>query len=191
MVGDPRTLMHSTHWADWLGWIERTGSVCAPPRWLAPARPRVRVREEAEDEAEEEVDDLGRTLRSERRDGGADGAQSTSAPSRAAKREERKRRRLAATAAADSAMRASAADAAEAAAAATPRLLPNWFRATDGEGRAYYHNAATEETCWEAPLGAVRVVADVAAEEARDAEEEMRRLHTAWLRDGEETPPPG
>ena len=200
VVGDPHTLVHSTHWADWLEWIERMGAACAPNMapnmapngWRMPPRPRVRPRDD-DDYAEVELDELGRAVRVRPAEADeAPPADPTVRSRAAARREERKRRRLAAAAAEDEAA-ARAADGMTAAAAAAlsgPPLLPNWYRATDAEGRSYYHNAATLETCWQAPLRAARSVDEVAAAEAQRADAAMSRLHEAWVRDGELTPPP-
>ncbi|KOO25784.1 tRNA-splicing endonuclease positive effector [Chrysochromulina tobinii] len=192
VVGDPHTLVHSSHWADWLEWVERTGAACAPNGWRCPPRPRVRPRDD-DDHAEVELDELGRAVHARPAEADeAPPADPTVRSRAAARREERKRRRLAAAAAEDEAA-VRAADGMTAAAAAAlsgPPLLPNWYRATDAEGRSYYHNAATLETCWQAPLRAARSVADVAAAEAQRADAAMSRLHEAWVRDGELTPPP-
>jgi hypothetical protein len=140
-----------------------------------------------------ELDELGRAVHARPAEADeAPPADPTVRSRAAARREERKRRRLAAAAAEDEAA-VRAADGMTAAAAAAlsgPPLLPNWYRATDAEGRSYYHNAATLETCWQAPLRAARSVADVAAAEAQRADAAMSRLHEAWVRDGELTPPP-
>lgn len=50
VVGDPKTLVNSRHWADWLAWVEEVGVVYDSPRWRMPERPRARVRPDSDDE---------------------------------------------------------------------------------------------------------------------------------------------
>ena len=53
------------------------------------------------------------------------------------------------------------------------RLLPNWFAARDPDLNVYYHNTATEETTWVAPLAAVKGVAQIAAQAQLHAQAPM------------------
>ncbi len=101
VVGEPRTLVRSRHWADWLQWVEMTGSVCAPPGWRMPPRPpdRHARREESSGSEDGEVDALGRTVRRQR----SASAERTTLPptaSRAARRQKQREQRAAAAAAA-------------------------------------------------------------------------------------------
>ena len=179
VVGEPRTLVHSTHWANWLEWIERERAAYGQPGWRMPPRPmsaRKRERERSPS-SDREFDELGRKLRC--RSPSAERSSTATIPTRrAAQREARKARKLEQKEDAEEdewrrTLRA-AADSAEAAEGADESggggsggawrrhpmayslegepLLPNWFRAEEG----YYHNAATREVCWEAPVAALR-----------------------------------
>ena len=143
-------------------WVEKVGAVCGAPGWRMPPRPLQRTR--SPDSHDGDVDDLGRSSRRE------PSAERDELPKTRTRRGQKRARRAAAAAengeedeeavwrrtlrqAADSENAANAEATAGGAAPRHPRamgpageaLLPNWYRAEDGEGRVYYHNRATLE----------------------------------------------
>ena len=188
VVGEPRTLVHSSHWANWLAWVQKERAVCGSPAWTMPPRPS--RRRERSPSSDREFDELGRKLRC--RSPSAERA--APIPSRrAARREARKARKLAAAdaGAVDGAVdeeaqwRQTLLEAAEQAEARGGRhpnafsvdgepLLPHWYRADDpASGGVYYHNAATLEVCWQVPLAARRPLPAAAAPPAPPAASEL------------------
>ena len=173
VVGEPRTLVHSSHWANWLQWVQRERAVVGHPNWSMPHRPH--GQRDRSPSASSELDELGRRIRRSRsrsRD-----RDDIPKPRRADRRKARQAKRAdAASSAADGGTggddealwRQTLREAAENAEARGGRhpsalsvsdglpLLPNWFAAFDEAGKPYYHNAATLEVCWEAPLAAKR-----------------------------------
>ena len=110
VVGNPRALVHSRHWADWLLWIERHAAVAGHAHWQAPPRPD-RGRD-SRSEGSSDEDAMGRrrkrrrSSRSPSRSGSEEargrGELSAAAMTRAQKRRaERERRRAAAAARGD------------------------------------------------------------------------------------------
>jgi len=68
VIGDPRTLVHSRHWADWLSFIEKAHAVVGDYSWVMPNRPpRARGRSPSED-----IDALGRRRRRDERESDSD-----------------------------------------------------------------------------------------------------------------------
>ena len=63
VVGDPKTLVGSRHWADWLEFVEREGAVVGNPKWRMPTRPASYARSRSP-EPDAEIDALGRIVRS-------------------------------------------------------------------------------------------------------------------------------
>lgn len=194
VVGEPRTLVKSREWANWLQWIESQRAVYNEPRWLMPPRPaRRRSRSRSRSASSEGsdasgIDELGRrTRRSRSRDGGRGG--DVARPSRAQRREAQRARRAAAQGEAEDSdgarWRRNLREAAEAGgaglaeyAAYSPEgasLLPNWFCAATADGSTYYHNAATLEVCWQPPLAARRAWLPDGADDGSDVRVEAAK----------------
>lgn len=171
VVGEPRTLVNSRHWAEWLAWIEAQRAACASPGWRMPPRPSRVVRSRSSSPDNSEVDELGRGVRRSPSKGRLPNQRG-----RAKRRDQRKAKRAATAGAAGEedeearwrrTLRVAAEDGEvrdgvgpapkqqRATSAAGEPLLPNWYYAEDAQGALYFHNRATLEVCWDAPTNSV------------------------------------